>query len=219
MPAADFHLVIDFLPAFLQILSMENLARKLMTAAEYLEMERNSSVKHEFYRGEIFAMAGAKERHNLIVSNLIIAFGIRFKNQPCVVYPSDMRVEIDENHHYTYPDVVLVCGERKFSDSKNDTLLNPNVIFEVLSESTESYDRSKKFEAYRTIPSLQEYVLVSSDRKKIEVFTKSPEGRWYLSESGLSDTVEISAVNTELLLSEVYDKIVFDEQASDSLLI
>lgn len=198
---------------------MENLARKLMTAAEYLEMERNSTVKHEFYRGEIFAMAGAKERHNLIVSNLIGIFYNKFKSKPCVVYPSDMRVEIDENNHYTYPDVVLVCGERKFSDSKNDTLLNPNVIFEVLSESTESYDRSKKFEAYRTIPSLQEYVLVSSDRKKIEVFTKSAEGRWYLSESGPSDTVEISAVNTELSLSEVYDKVIFDEQVSDSLLI
>ena len=198
---------------------MENLARKLMTAAEYLEMERNSDVKHEFYRGEIFAMAGAKERHNLIVSNLIGIFYNKFKNQPCVVYPSDMRVEIDESHHYAYPDVILVCGERKFLDKKNDTLLNPNVIIEVLSESTENYDRSKKFEAYRTIPSFQEYVLVSSDRKKIEVFTKSPEGRWYLSESGPSDKVAISAVSTELSLSEVYDKVVFDEEVSDSPLV
>lgn len=182
-----------------------------MNAEEYLEMERNSSVKHEFYKGEIFAMAGAKERHNLIVSNLIIAFGTRFKNQPCFVYPSDMRVAIDKNDHYTYPDVILVCGERKFLDNKNDTLLNPNVIIEVLSESTENYDRGKKFEAYRTIPSLQEYMLVSSDRKKIEVFSKSPDGRWYLFESDPSESVEITSLKTNISLSEVYDKIEFEE--------
>jgi Uma2 family endonuclease len=190
---------------------MDNLARKFISPEEYLELERNSLEKHEYYQGEIFAMAGAKENHNLIVSNLIGLFYMKFKLTPCVVYPSDMRVSIDSKRHYTYPDVSLICGERKFLDKNNDTLLNPSVIIEVLSESTENYDRSKKFESYRKIASLQEYVLVASDRKKIEIFTKSNDGRWYLSESGPSETIEISSVNVQLSLNEVYDKIVFPD--------
>ena len=190
---------------------MGNAAKKLMTAIEYLEFERNSLEKHEFYNGEIYAMAGAKERHNLIVSNLIASFHSKFKNKPCVVYPSDMRVVIDEYNHYTYPDVTLVCGERKFLDNKNDCLLNPNVIVEVLSESIERYDRGKKFEAYRNISSLREYMLVSSEHKKIELFTKTTDGKWFLSENGVEDTIVIPALDLTLLLSDVYDKVEFEQ--------
>jgi|JI10StandDraft_1071094.scaffolds.fasta_scaffold527775_1 Uma2 family endonuclease len=190
---------------------MGNAAKKLMTAIEYLEFERNSLEKHEFYNGEIYAMAGAKERHNLIVSNLIISIGSKFKNKPCVVYPSDMRVVIDEYNHYTYPDVTLVCGERKFLDNKNDCLLNPNVIIEVLSDSTEKYDRGKKFEAYRNLISLREYMLVSSEHKKIELFTKTTEGKWLLSENGIEDTIIIPTLDLTLLLSDVYDKVEFEQ--------
>ncbi len=190
---------------------MGNAAKKLMTATEYLEFERNSFEKHEFYNGEMYAMAGAKERHNLIVSNLIISIGTEFKNKPCVVYPSDMRVVIDEYRHYTYPDVTLVCGERKFLDNKNDCLLNPNVIVEVLSESTEKYDRGKKFEAYRNIASLKEYMLVSSEDKKIELFTKNNEGKWFLSENGVEDTIIIPTIDLTLALSDVYDKVEFEQ--------
>lgn len=190
---------------------MGNAAKKLMTAIEYLEFERNSLEKHEFYNGEIYAMAGAKEGHNLIVSNLIISIGSKFKNKPCVVYPSDMRVVIDEYNHYTYPDVTLVCGERKFLDNKNDCLLNPNVIIEVLSDSTEKYDRGKKFEAYRNLISLREYMLVSSEHKKIELFTKTTEGKWLLSENGIEDTIVIPTLDLTLLLSDVYDKVEFEQ--------
>jgi Uma2 family endonuclease len=190
---------------------MGNAAKKLMTAAEYLDFERESFEKHEFYNGEIYAMAGAKERHNLIVSNLIISIGTKFKNMPCVVYPSDMRVVIDEYRHYTYPDVTLVCAERKFLDNKNDCLLNPNVIIEVLSESTERYDRGKKFEAYRNIISLKEYMLVSSEHKKIELFTKTTDGKWLFSENTQEDTIIIPTLDLTILLSDVYDKVEFEQ--------
>jgi Uma2 family endonuclease len=190
---------------------MGNAAKKLMTAEEYLDFERESFEKHEFYNGEIYAMAGAKERHNLIVSNLIATIGIQIKNKPYVVYPSDMRVVIDEYNHYTYPDVTLVCGERKFLDNKNDCLLNPNVIIEVLSDSTEKYDRGKKFEAYRNLISLREYMLVSSEHKKIELFTKTTEGKWLLSENGIEDTIIIPTLDLTLLLSDVYDKVEFEQ--------
>ncbi len=190
--------------------SMGNPVKKLMTAAEYLDMERNSPEKHEFYFGEIYAMAGAKENHNLIVSNLISLIHLQFKGRPCYVYPSDLRVVIDEYSHYVYPDLVLVCGERKFLDKSNDSLLNPSAVIEVLSDSTETYDRGKKFESYRNIISLQEYVLVSSGRKKIELFSKSAEGKWVLSESGKEGTLDILSLNLHLSASDVYDKIQFE---------
>ena len=188
---------------------MENLARKFMTATEYLDFERNSLEKHEFYKGEIYAMAGAKEKHNLIVSNLISMIHSQFKKRPCVVYPSDMRVVIDQYNHYAYPDITIVCGDRKFLDSKSDSLLNPSAIIEVLSESTETYDRGKKFEAYRNITTLREYMLVSTDHKKIELFTKSPDDKWVLSESGKEDTITLPTLNLTLTLSDIYDKVEF----------
>lgn len=196
---------------------MGSAAKKLMTAIEYLEFERNSLEKHEFYNGEIYAMAGAKERHNLIVSNLIINIGTKFKNKPCVVYPSDMRVVIDEYNHYTYPDVSLVCGEREFLDNKNDCLLNPNVIIEVLSDSTEKYDRGKKFEDYRNLISLREYMLVSSEHKKIELFTKTTDGKWLFSENTLEGNI-IPTLDLTLLLSDIYDKVEFETLNSDEKL-
>lgn len=111
---------------------MENLANRFITVLEYLEIERNSQEKHEYYHGELFVMAGASETRNLIVSNLIAIFHTKFVSQPCVVYPSDMKVVIDKERHYSYPDVTVVCGERKFLDDKNDALLNPGLIVEVL---------------------------------------------------------------------------------------
>ncbi len=168
-------------------------------------MERNSPEKHEFYFGEIYAMAGAKENHNLI--SLI---HIQFKGRPCCVYPSDLRVVVDEYSHYVYPDLVLVCGERKFLDKSNDSLLNPSAVIEVLSDSTETNDRGKKFESYRNIISLQEYMLVSSERKKNELFSKSPEGKWVLSESGKERTIDISSLNLHISVSDVYEKIEFE---------
>lgn len=188
---------------------MDNLARNFITVTDYLEIERKSALKHEYYYGEIFAMAGAKEIHNLIVSNLVAIFHSLFKNKSCVVYPSDMKVVVDQNTHYTYPDITIVCGKRNFLDNHTDSLLNPTIIIEVLSESTETYDRGKKFEAYRTIPSLTEYMLVSTDRKKVELFSKNTDSKWFLSESGIDEIIHIPTLSVTIQLYDIYEKIDF----------
>lgn len=128
---------------------MENETGKRYTEDEYLELERKAEFKSEYYAGEIFMMAGAKEHHNLILWNLLGEIHALFKKRPCKAYPSDMRVKVSESGLYTYPDISIVCDKAEFLDENNDTLLNPIVIIEVLSESTESYDRGKKFEFYR----------------------------------------------------------------------
>ncbi|HUQ71770.1 MAG TPA: Uma2 family endonuclease, partial [Planctomycetaceae bacterium] len=131
--------------------------------------------KSEYYRGEIFAMAGASEVHNIIVGNLIRHLGNALEGRPCQVYPSDMRVKCPTGL-LTYPDVSIVCGERKFDDEQRDTLLNPRVLFEVLSPSREAYDRGKKFRHYRTLPSLREYVLIAQDQVCVEKFLLPNDG-------------------------------------------
>ena len=144
-----------------------------ITEAEYLAEERKRPFKSEYFRGEVFAMVGASEKHNLIVANLITTLNMQLKGKPCRVYPSDMRLKIEKSKLYTYPDVMVLCGERQFVDEKNDTLLNPEVIIEVLSDSTESYDRGVKFEHYRTAPSLKEYILISQNDRKMKRYYKN----------------------------------------------
>ena len=156
----------------------------------------------------MFALAGAKRNHNLIVHNINGGLWNQLRDRPCEVYSNDMRVRVQSTGLYTYPDVVVVCGEPQFEDEVTDTLLNPVLIIEVLSESTEGYDRGKKFEHYRHIPSLQEYVLISQDRCKIEKFLKQKE--WTLfEESSLESAMELPSIQCSLKLSEVYDKVVF----------
>ncbi len=186
---------------------MEAIKQKLITPAEYLKQEALSETKQEYYNGEIFAMACAKKNHNLIVSNLIISIGNQIKNSPCVVYPSDMKVMIDEYNYYTYPDVSIVCGKSIFLNTSEDTLINPGVIIEVLSESTEKYDRGKKFEAYRKIPSLQEYVLVASEYKQIDVYTKVDNYKWIFTTPNPNGVIELTSINCILTLESVYEKI------------
>ena len=175
---------------------------------EYLEIERNSEIKHEYFDGEIFAMSGASEAHNLIVANVIITLGSQLKKKPCRVYPSDMRLKIERTTLYTYPDAMIVCGERKFGDKEKDMLLNPDVIIEVLSDSTENYDRGKKFEHYRQIASLKEYVLISQHERKIEKFMKTEDRRWVLDETDEENPeIILESVGCALNLDEVYDKV------------
>lgn len=190
---------------------MENLAPKYISVQDYLTLERSSEGKHEYFSGELFNMAGATKNHNLIVSNLIMTLGMRFKGQPCVVYPSDMKIAIDEHKHFVYPDVSIVCNGSKFLDKSEDVLLNPQVIIEVLSKSTETYDRGKKFAAYRNLPSMQDYVLIASEYRSIEVFSKDSEHRWYFSDSLPQSEAFIQSLATPLLHDDVYDKIVFDD--------
>ncbi|MGI8469823.1 MAG: Uma2 family endonuclease [Pyrinomonadaceae bacterium] len=189
---------------------MSAIPKTKLTPAEYLEFERKSETKHEFFDGEIFAMSGAKRNHNKVMTNISGLVWQHLKGRNCESYSSDMRVFVPETGLYTYPDLVVVCGEPKFQDNIFDTLLNPILLIEVFSDSTESYDRGKKFQHYRSIESLQEYALVSQDEARIEKYVKRGDGFWLLSEAvGLDSEIEFSSIEHRITLVEVYDKIDF----------
>lgn len=163
-------------------------------------------------------MAGANERHNLIVSNLVGELRSHFKGRPCRVFPSDMRVKVSATGLYTYPDVIALCGDPSYEDEKRDTLLNPAVIFEVLSSSTENYDRGEKFAHYRRLPSVTDYVLVSQDRFRVEHFSREPDGRWLLTEvSGASSALDLPGLGCRIPLSEIYDKVEIEPDSPPKL--
>ncbi|MGI9174056.1 MAG: Uma2 family endonuclease [Rhodothermales bacterium] len=148
--------------------------------AEYLRMETSAPFKSEYYRGELFPMdmAGATRRHNRLTANLLVHLRGTLAGRDCDVFTSDMRVHVAANTYYTYPDVLVVCGEQCYLNENETTLLNPVVVIEVLSPSTEHYDRGAKFGLYRDLESLQEYMLVAQDERRVEVFTRSGEGSW-----------------------------------------
>ncbi len=184
-----------------------------LTPTEYLARERKSATKSEFIGGQIYALAGASEQHNLITSNVIVSFGTQLRKRPCRVYPSDMRVRIDEGRAYAYPDVTVVCGEPRFEDEKRDTLLNPMVIVEVLSRSTERFDRGRKFQGYRSLESLTEYLLIAQDVCRIEHYVRQPEGHWLLSEAtGLEGEMLLPTIDCRLSFADVYDKVDLEPQ-------
>jgi Uma2 family endonuclease len=175
---------------------------------EYLAIERAAQQKHEYLNGEIFAMGGASERHNLIVVNLVAAIHVQLRGRPCKVYSSDMRIKVSATGLYTYPDVVALCGEAHFDDEQRDTLLNPSLVIEVLSKSTEGYDRGEKFAHCRRIESLAEYLLISQDKYRIEQYVRQPDNQWLMSEvSKVEERIELPSIKCSLLLSDVYDRI------------
>lgn len=180
------------------------------SVADYLALERASEIKHEFYDGEIFAMAGASLPHNKIVGSLIRRIGNLLEGRDCLVLPSDIRVQCPTGL-YTYPDVTVVCGPPELEDDEHqDMLLNPLVLIEVLSPSTEAYDRGRKFGHYKTIESLQEYVVVAQDRAAIDHFARQPDGRWILtSVTQLDESLVLPAVDIEVPATEIYDKVEF----------
>jgi len=192
---------------------MSAIAKTKLTPEEYLEFERKSEIKHEYFDGEIFAMSGAKRNHNKITTNLSGLVWQHLKSKNCENYSSDMRVFVPETGLYTYPDLVVVCGEPKFKDDVFDTLLNPVLLIEVLSDSTEGYDRGKKFQHYRSIESLQEYVLVAQDEARIEKYVKRGDGFWFFTEAvGVESEIEFASIECRIALGEVYDKIDFTDE-------
>lgn len=179
-----------------------------LTPEEYLAIERKAEYKSEYFNGEMFAMAGASERHISIIANLMYILVGQLRGRPCKAYSNDMRVRVSPTGRYTYPDVAVVCDQARFADDQKDTLLNPTLIVEVLSESTKDYGRGGKFEHYRTLTSLSEYVLIDQDKHHVEHFVRQPENRWLLSETNrLEDTIHLSSINCDLALTEVYDKV------------
>ena len=191
---------------------MSSAATKIrFTPQEYLALERKSETRNEYYNGEIVAMAGASREHNLTVANLLRDIGNQLEDRPCESYPSDMRVFIEATGLYTYPDVSVVCGEPRFQDREVDTLLNPTVIVEVLSPSTEAYDRGDKFRHYRRIDSLREFVLISQDRMMVERYTRQGKD-WVLSEMTDPDQVlKLESIGCQIPLDRIYAKIKFPE--------
>lgn len=177
------------------------------TISEYLAIERDATDKHEYRDGQILMMAGGTADHSLLSANLIRAIGNRLLGKPCQVYESNLRVRIPRKVLFTYPDVQVVCGKRQLDpgDPSGGTIINPRLIVEVLSDSTEVYDRGKKFRRYREIESFQEYVLVSQDHARIETFLRGAEGTWLLTTfEGLDARARLASIEVELPLSEVY---------------
>jgi len=182
------------------------------TPEEYLALERQAEHKSEYLNGFLFAMAGASEEHNLIVLNVAGELRARARGLGCRTYANDMRVKISETGLYTYPDVVVVCGERRFDDTQRDTLLNPALIVEVLSASTEAYDRGDKFDHFRRLETLQEYVMIAQDKVRVEHYVRH-EDHWRFTVIGdLSGTLRLPSINCEVPLREIYDQVEFPAQ-------
>lgn len=174
----------------------------------YLALERANEYKSEYINGIMVSMSGASREHNLIVSNVIMTLGPQLKGRSCELYPSDMRVRVPVAKLYTYPDVVVVCGEPQFEDAELDTLVNPTVLVEVLSDSTESYDRGKKFGFYRTLPSFTEYLLIAQDEYHVEHYSRQPDGKWLLTVlDSLDAEVILPSIACHLPMAELYDRV------------
>ena len=177
-----------------------------ITPEEYLEAERSAEFKSEYLDGQVFAMSGASRRHNLIVGKLVATFVHQLRGRPCEVYPSDMRLRVPETGLYTYPDVTVVCGTPELQDGYFDILLNPTVLVEVLSESTERTDRGRKAVHYRRIPSLEEYLLVWQAEARVERYRRSGGGEWRVTDvTGMDASVELDSIGCTLMLREVYE--------------
>lgn len=193
---------------------MSVLPRSHLTFGDWLANERADIERRtEYVRGETFAMAGGSREHNLIATNIVRELGNRFKGRPCCVYAGDLKVRIEAGEVGAYPDVMAVCGEHQYLDERRDVVTNPTLIVEVLCDSTEAYDRGDKFAHYRTLPSLQAYLLVSQDRVRAELYVRADDGAWTLrSYETLSETVPLTAVDAALPLAEIYDKVEFLER-------
>ncbi len=181
-----------------------------LTEAEYLDLERRLESKNEFFGGEMFAMSGGTPRHSQIAANLIQVIGRRLSGGRCVVYTSDLRLKIEASGLFTYPDLSVVCGPLQFAAGTDDTVINPTIIVEVLSDSTEAYDRGKKFENYRQIPSLREYLLVGQKEPRIEQFIRQENEQWLLREAaGLEATLASPSLALKISLAEVFAGVEF----------
>ncbi len=194
---------------------MAAVAKTTISPEEYLAQERQAETKSEYVDGEVYAMTGASGPHNTISVNLILALGPQVRSGSCNIYANDMRVRVGRRA-YLYPDVVVVCGEVELEDDGVDTLLNPTLVVEVLSPSTEDYDFGKKFALYRSIPSLQEYVLVAQDRCHVVHYARQGDNTWLLSETrSLDDAISLSSIGCRLALRDVYQRVEFPAEAED----
>ncbi len=186
---------------------MSEPAKRKLTPEEYLASERGATERSEYYQGETFLLAGASRRHNRISTNISSALDRQLGDRDCDVYSSDMRVLVDPTGLYTYPDLVVTRGEERFADEQNEVLLNPLVIFEILSDSTEAYDRGRKFEHYQQINSLSEYLLVAQDAMRVERFLHRGSSWLYTDVSGGDGVLELPSIDCTLSLADIYRRV------------
>src|SRR6185295_7022309 len=190
---------------------MSRQVKTYVTPEEYLAFERAAETKNEYVNGEIFAMTGASRKHNLITSNIVTSLNTQLRGKPCEVYPGEMRVKAPASRSYVYPDLVVVCDEPVFEDDHFDTLLNPTIVVEVLSKSTESYNRLAKSAYYRTIESLSEYLLVSQEEYRVEQYVRQDDDRWLLSDvRTLEGMIELQSIGCSLALRDIFERITFE---------
>jgi len=178
-----------------------------LSPEEYLSLERRAEFKGEYFDGVVYAMAGGSERHNLIAANIITALGVQLRDLPCRVYPSGLKVSVSNSKRFFYPDVSVICGETRFADEEKDVILNPVLVVEVLSESTEAFDRGKKFSSYQQIESLREYLLVAQDEFVVEHYLRQEDGWLYTKASGLDAALVLPALDCRMALSDIYNKV------------
>ena len=180
-----------------------------LTIAEYIEFEKNSDEKHEYYQGELFAMAGAKVAHNRIVTRLTILAGQQLRGKTCEPFNSDQRIHVPDNTLFTYPDISIVCGPVKTLNNDNYNILNPSIIIEVLSPGTKNYDRGEKFQLYRAIPTLKEYILIDSQFIHIEAFRINAQGHWELEEyNTATSSLLMPLIGVAIPVHEIYEGII-----------
>jgi Uma2 family endonuclease len=179
-----------------------------LTPEQYLEIERKAEYKSEYFGGQMVAMAGASREHCLLSGNLWAILYPQLRTPSCEIYGSKMRLKVTRTGLYTYPDVVVVCGPPRFTDDVVDTLINPTFLAEVLSPSTEAYDRGRKFEHYRSLESLSEYLLVAQDRMHADLYTRQPDGSWVLREaSQADDTLELRSIACHISMADLYSRL------------
>ena len=187
-------------------------ATKLISIEEYLDAEETSLEKHEYYKGEIFAMAGAAIAHNRVVRNTLIEIGNYLYDKSCEIFPSDVRIHIEANSLFTYPDLTIFCEELKLYKNRNDTALNPTIIIEVLSKSTQEYDRGTKFNLYRQISSLKEYIMISSTEFLIEKYTRQSDNMWlFTTYYNADDFFIIESIGLTVKVKDLYRNVNFEE--------
>jgi len=193
---------------------MSTQPKNYLTPEQYLEIERKAEYKSEYYRGEMFAADGASLAHSRLVIAVTVELGRQLRRGPCEVLGSDMRVAVNATGLYCYPDATVCCGAPQLLDGHKDTLLNPTVVIEVLSPSTEAYDRGAKFKHYRSIETLQEYLILASESVNADLYTRQADGRWILTSSDrLEDSIDLQSIGCRLALADLYEKVEFGERS------
>ncbi len=190
------------------------LKRELYTHAEYLALEEAADYKSEYYRGEIFAMSGATKNHNRIAGNIFTVLNTQLENTPCEAFIGDIRVLVEAHDLYTYPDVVVACGEPRFDIGRDDTIINPRVIIEVLSNSTKRYDKGDKFHFYKALPSFEEYILIDQNCLYIQQYVKQANGEWALQAEleDLADTLTFQTIGCTMPVAQIYRRVVWERR-------